>query len=84
MTVKKSMTQTPADKKKMIGITIRVEAETNRVLSAILSLKGMTLSGFLQNSIREFIKDNYVEAKKLLDIEHIAGIIDDDKPNQAG
>jgi hypothetical protein len=75
MTVKKGIT--PA--KKMIGITIRVEAETNRVLSAILSLKGMTLSGFLQNSIREFIKDNYVEAKKLLDIEHIAGIIDDDK-----
>jgi hypothetical protein len=82
MTLKKSRTPVPADdKKKMIGITIRVEAETNRVLSAILSLKGMTLSGFLQNSIREFIKDNYVEAKKLLDIEHIAGIIDNDRSN---
>jgi hypothetical protein len=80
MTARKSMTPVPAGKKKTVGITIRVEAETNRVLSAILSLKGMTLSGFLQNSIKEFIKDNYVEAKKLLDIEHISGMIDNDKP----
>jgi hypothetical protein len=80
MTVKKNRASASvAGQKKMIGITIRVEAETNRVLSAILSLKGMTLSGFLQNSIKQFIKDNYVEAKKLLDIEHIAGIIDEDK-----
>jgi hypothetical protein len=81
MAAKKGRTPAPSDKKKMIGITIRVEVETNRVLSAILALKGMTLSGFLQNSIREFIKGNYAEAKKLLDIEHIAGIIDDDKAN---
>jgi hypothetical protein len=79
MAARKKNTSAAESPKKTIGITIRVEAETNRVLSAILSLKGMTLSGFLQSSIRQFIRDNYAEAKKLLDIEHIAGIIDDDR-----
>jgi hypothetical protein len=79
MAAKRKGTPVTENQKKTIGITIRVEAETNRVLSAILSLKGMTLSGFLQSSIRQFIRDNYAEAKKLLDIEHIAGIINDDR-----
>jgi hypothetical protein len=54
-------------KQKLVGLTVRIDAETNRLLSAILSLKGMTLSGFLQDSIKEFIKDNYHEAKALYD-----------------
>jgi hypothetical protein len=61
-------------KQRMVGITIRVDVETNRILSAILSLKGMTLSCFLHDSIRNFIKENHEEAKKLLDISRIAGI----------
>jgi hypothetical protein len=54
-------------KSKMVGITVRVDMETNRLLSAILSLKGMTLSGFLQDSIKNFIKENYHEARELYD-----------------
>jgi hypothetical protein len=54
-------------KQKLVGLTVRVDVETNRLLSAILSLKGMTLSGFLQNSIKDFIKENYYEAKTLYD-----------------
>jgi hypothetical protein len=61
-------------KPKMVGITIRVDMETNRILSAILSLKGLTLSGFLQDSIKNFIRENYEEAKGLFDISRIAGI----------
>ena len=61
-------------KNKTVGITIRVDAEANRILSAILSLKGMTLSGFLQGSIKDFIKENYEEAKELFDISRITGI----------
>jgi hypothetical protein len=61
-------------KPKMVGITIRVDMETNRILSAILSLKGMTLSGFLQDSIKDFIRKNYEEAKNLFDISRIEGL----------
>jgi hypothetical protein len=68
----KKVTQDP--KQKMVGITIRVDVETNRILSAILSLKGMTLSGFLQDSIKTFIRDNYEEAKGLFDISRISGM----------
>jgi hypothetical protein len=78
MPVRKKNGTDNESQKKTVGITIRLDSETNRVLSAILSLRGMTLSGFLRSSIRQFIRDNYAEAKKLLDIEHIAGIIDDD------
>ncbi|GHV48261.1 hypothetical protein FACS1894204_12430 [Synergistales bacterium] len=66
--------QDATEQKKTVGITVRVDMETNRILSAILSLKGMTLSGFLQDSIRNFIKDNHEEAKKLLDMYHIESI----------
>jgi hypothetical protein len=65
---------TPDLKQKMVGITIRVDVETNRILSAILSLKGMTLSGFLQDSIKTFIRENYEEAKELFDISRLSGI----------
>ena len=65
-------------KQKMIGITIRVDIETNRILSAILSLKGMTLSGFLQESIKNFIRENYEEAKGLFDISRITGLSEED------
>ncbi|MDR1514521.1 MAG: hypothetical protein LBS45_02405 [Synergistaceae bacterium] len=54
-------------KQKLVGLTVRVDVETNRLLSAILSLKGMTLSGFLQDSIKSFIEENYYEAKALYD-----------------
>jgi hypothetical protein len=54
-------------KPKLVGITVRVDVETNRLLSAILSLKGMTLSSFMQDSIKNFIKENYHEAKELYD-----------------
>ena len=60
--------------KKMVGITVRVDAETNRILSDILSLKGMTLSGFLQSSIKTFIQENYEEAKELFDISRVPGM----------
>jgi len=59
----------------MVGITIRVDIETNRILSAILSLKGLTLSGFLHDSINKFIRENYEEAKELFDIARIAGTL---------
>jgi hypothetical protein len=62
------------EKPRTVGITVRVNIETNRILSAILALKGMTLSGFLQDSILRFIQDNYVEAKNMLDIERIAAL----------
>ena len=61
-------------KGKLVGITVRVDMETNRILSAILSLKGMTLSGFLQDSIKIFIKENYAEAKELFDLSRIPGL----------
>ena len=61
-------------KGKTVGITVRVDMETNRILSAILSLKGMTLSGFLQESIKTFIKDNHEEAKGLFDLSRIPGL----------
>jgi hypothetical protein len=48
--------------------------ETNQILSAILSLKGMTLSGFLQDSIKTFIKENYEDAKELFDLSRIPGL----------
>ena len=63
-----------SEKEKTVGITVRVDMETNRILSAILSLKGMTLSGFLQDSIRIFIKENYAEAKELFDLSRIPGL----------
>ena len=73
------MTKKQMDTKpKMVGITVRVDAETNRILSAILSLKGLTLSGFLQDSIKTFIKENYEEAKGLFDISRIAGMSEED------
>ena len=59
---------------KTVGITVRVDMETNRILSAILSLKGMTLSGFLQDSIKTFIKENHEEAKELFDLSRIPGL----------
>ena len=65
-------------KNKSVGITVRVDAEKNRILSAILSLKGMTLSSFLQDSINTFIKENYEEAKELFDISRIAGMSGED------
>ena len=69
------MTKKQADtKNRTVGITIRVDAETNRILSAILSLKGMTLSGFLQDSIKDFIKEHYEEAKELFDLSRILGL----------
>jgi hypothetical protein len=70
---KKENSPEPAEQK-MVGITIRVDVETNRILSAILSLKGMTLSGLLQSSIKAFIQENYEEAKELFDISRIPGI----------
>jgi hypothetical protein len=66
-------------KEKMVGITIRVNMETNRILSAILSLKGMTLSAFLQDSIKTFIRENYEEAKGLFDISRIEGMSEESK-----
>jgi hypothetical protein len=66
-------------KEKMVGITIRVNMETNRILSAILSLKGMTLSGFLQDSIKTFIRENYEEAKSLFDLSRIEGMSEEGK-----
>jgi hypothetical protein len=69
-------------KPKLVGITFRVDVETNRLLSAILSLKGMTLSGFLHDSIRRFIRDNYQEAKQLFDISRIAGLSDNESGNE--
>jgi hypothetical protein len=65
-------------KTRLVGITIRVDMETNRILSAILSLKGMTLSGFLQDSIKDFIRNNYEEAKGLFDISRIEGLTEKD------
>ena len=61
-------------KEKTVGVTIRVDIETNRILSAILSLKGMTLSGFLQESIKTFIRENYEEARELFDLSRIPGL----------
>jgi hypothetical protein len=69
-------------KSKLVGITIRVDVETNRLLSAILSLKGMTLSGFLQDSIKKFIKENYQEAKELFDVYGTGGLGEGGKPPQ--
>ena len=63
-----------SEKDKTVGITVRVDMETNRILSAILTLKGMTLSGFLKDSIRNFIKENYEEAKERFDIARIPGL----------
>ena len=74
MTKKQAETET---KPKPVGITIRVAAETNRILSAILSLKGVTLSGFLQDSIKTFIKENYEEAKERFDLSRIPGLEED-------
>jgi hypothetical protein len=71
-----------SEKRRTVGITVRVNVETNRILSAILALKGMTLSGFLHDSIMRFIRDNYVEAKNMLDIDRIAGL--DEKKTDAG
>ena len=65
-----------AIKDKTVGITVRIDMQTNRILSAILSLKGMTLSGFLQDSIKTFIKENYEEAKELFDLSRIPGLDD--------
>jgi hypothetical protein len=58
--------------------------ETNRILSAILSLKGMTLSGFLQNSIKTFIQENYEEAKELFDLARILGLPKDESKKNKG
>ena len=63
-------------KPKTVGITVRVDMETNRILSAILTLKGMTLSGFLQDSIKSFIKEHYEEAKERFDLSRIPGLED--------
>jgi hypothetical protein len=72
MTKKESNQESTAQK--MVGITVRVDVETNHILSAILSLKGITLSGFLQSSIKTFIRENYKEAKELFDISRVPGI----------
>jgi ribose-phosphate pyrophosphokinase len=69
----------PIEKEKLIGITVRVDVETNRILSAILSLKGMTLTGFLQDSIKVFIKENYKEAKELFDPSRIPGFLEENE-----
>ena len=71
-------------KPKMVGITVRIDAETNRILSAILSLKGMTLSGFLQDSIKTFIKDHHAEAQKIFDAYQINGISEEDDCSKSG
>ena len=58
--------KTTDDKEKTtVGITVRIDKNENRILSAILALKGMTLSGFLQSSIKNFISENYGEARDL-------------------
>ena len=62
------------EKEKTVGITVRVNIETNRILSAILSLKGMTLTGFLKESIMTFIRENYEEARERFDISRIPGL----------
>ena len=66
--------QQEPEKQKTVGITVRVDMETNRILSAILTLKGMTLSGFLQESIKNFIRDNYDEARERFDLSRIPGL----------
>ena len=63
-----------SEKEKTVGITVRVDMETNRILSAILTLKGMTLTGFLQESIKTFIRENYEEAKERFDLSRIPGL----------
>ena len=63
-----------SEKEKTVGITVRVDMETNRILSAILTLKGMTLSGFLQDSIKAFIRENYEEARERFDLSRIPGL----------
>ena len=68
-----------SDKPRTVGITVRVDLEENRILSAILSLKGMTLSGFLHDSIRTFIRENYEDAKKLFDLARVPGLLDADE-----
>ena len=68
-----------SDKPRAVGITVRVDLEENRILSAILSLKGMTLSGFLHDSIRTFIRENYEEAKELFDLARVPGLLDADE-----
>jgi hypothetical protein len=61
-------------KPETVGITIRVDVEKNRILSAMLSLKGMTWSGFMQDCINRFILENFEEAKGLFDISRIEGL----------
>ena len=55
--------KTTDDKEKTT--VVRIDKNENRILSAILALKGMTLSGFLQSSIKNFISENYGEARDL-------------------
>ena len=71
-----------SDKPRTVGITVRVDLEENRILSAILSLKGMTLSGFLHDSIRTFIRENYEDAKKLFDLARVPGLLDVDEQEE--
>ena len=66
-----------SEKEKTVGITVRVDMETNRILSAILTLKGMTLSGFLHDSIKTFIRENYEEARERFDLSRIPGLEED-------
>ena len=58
-------TATEDREKTTVGITVRIDKNENRILSAILALKGMTLSGFLQSSVKNFIRENYEDAKDL-------------------
>ena len=41
--------------------------DDSRILSAMLALKGFTLSAFLQKAIKEFISQNYQDVKNLYD-----------------
>jgi hypothetical protein len=60
-------------KPKTIGISIRVDVIKNRKFSAILALKGMTATSFFQSAIDKFIKDNYREAREMLNIDDLSG-----------
>jgi hypothetical protein len=59
-------------KTKTIGLSIRIDMAQNRRLSAILALKGMTATAFFQRVIDKFIKENYKEAREMLNLDDLA------------
>jgi hypothetical protein len=62
----KSTTE-PKTKPKIVGITIRIDGELNRRLSAILALDNMTQTEFFKKYIEEYVEANYERAMKMLD-----------------